>query len=261
MNSETLVSNKLKIVGLSVYFIVLFVERLLAVILSFNAGGEYALSSGHAFNFIAYGITVVSLVAGLILMAKPVFVMTRALFTKDKYPFAENYKSIVIAAMVLLYGGMMHTGFTVAPVQFVAYGFLIFAMIVRCVEECKEDKNKRFSSIVSVTYLTLFSMTIPVCYIALKLGALTVPFFVAEFAAACILIPVFGRMLLIFFNEGVTDLSFINPLIMLVLSGAAVALKWSEEINYFVLIFVILTVVFYLAFGIIAGKKNKKQED
>ena len=44
---------------------------------------------------------------------------------------------------------------------------------------------------------------------------------------------------------------------MLVLSGSAVALKWSEEINAFVLIFVILTLVFYLIFGILAGKKNK----
>ena len=36
------------------------------------------------------------------------------------------------------------------------------------------------------------------------------------------------------------------PAIMLVLSGAAVALKWSEEINYFVLIFVSLTTLFYV---------------
>jgi hypothetical protein len=45
---------------------------------------------------------------------------------------------------------------------------------------------------------------------------------------------------------------------MLILSGSAVLFKWSEEINYFVLIFVILTIVFYLAFGIAAGIKSKK---
>ena len=159
--------------------------------------------------------------------------------------------------MALLYGGMMHTGFTLAPIQFVAYGFLIASMIVRTVEKCKEDKSKRFASIVSVIYLTLFSMTVPVCYIALKLGALTIPFYIAEFAAAFVLIPVFGLMLFKFFNDGITNFSIINPLIMLILSGAAVALKWSEEINAFVLIFVILTTVFYLAFGIAAGKKSK----
>lgn len=100
-------------------------------------------------------------------------------------------------------------------------------------------------------------MTVPVCYIALKLGALTIPFYIAEFAAAFVLIPVFGLMLFKFFNDGITNFSIINPLIMFILSGAAVALKWSEEINAFVLIFVILTVVFYLAFGIAAGKKSK----
>ena len=257
----TKATNKLKIIGLIVYFIVLFAERLSAVLLSFNHGGEYALSSGHVFNYIAYSITVVSLIIGTILSVKPVFGMIKSLFSKNLYPFEENYKSIVIASMALLYSGMMHTGFTVAPVQFVAYGFLIFSMIIRTVEECRDNKGRSFSSIVSVIYLTLFSMTVPVCYIALKLGALTVFFFAAEFVAVFVLIPLFAKMLLRFFNEGVTDFSFINPLIMFVLSGLCVALKISEEINVFVLIFVILTILFYLAFGIIAGKKTERKTE
>lgn len=254
---ENKLTNKLKITGLLVYFIVIFTERLMAVILSFHHGGVYALDSGNYFNYITYCITALSLISGVILSVKPFFGLLKALFSKELYSFEENYKSIVIAAMAFLYGGMMHTGFTIAPVQFIAYGFLIASMIVRTVEKCRGDKAKSFSSIVSVIYLTLFSMTVPVCYIALKLGALTVPFYIAEFAAAIILIPVFGIMLLKFFREGVTSFSFINPLIMLILSGSAVALKWSEEINAFVLIFVILTLVFYLIFGILAGKKNK----
>ena len=255
---ENKLTNKLKITGLLVYFIVIFTERLLAVILSFHHGGVYALDSGNYFNYITYCITVLSLIAGVILSVKPFFGLLKSLFSKELYPFEENYKSIVIAAMAFLYGGMMHTGFTIAPVQFIAYGFLIASMIVRTVEKCRGDKAKRFSSIVSVIYLTLFSMTVPVCYIALKLGGLTIPFYIAEFAAAIILIPVFGLMLFKFFKEGVTSFSFINPLVMLVLSGSAVALKWSEEINAFVLIFVILTLVFYLIFGILAGKRNKE---
>ena len=129
-------------------------------------------------------------------------------------------------------------------------------MVIRCVEKCKEDKSKRLASIVSVIYLTLFSMTVPVCYIALELGILTIPFYVAEFVAAFALIPVFGVMLYKFYVSGITSFSIINPAIMLILSGATVALKWSEEINYFVLIFVILTMLFYLSFGLIASKKS-----
>ena len=83
------------------------------------------------------------------------------------------------------------------------------------------------------------------------------PFYIAEFAAAFVLIPLFGIMLLKFFNDGITTFSFVYPLVMFVLSGLTVALKLSEEINFFVLIFVCLTVVFYLALGILAGKKAK----
>lgn len=257
MGKECTLTNKLKSIGLTVYFIVLFCERLLAVIFSIDTGGEYAVKTGNYFNFITYSVTVISLIAGVVLSVKPLSGLLKKLFSKDRYSFEENYKSIVIAAMAFLYGGMMHTGFTVAPVQFVAYGFLIASMIVRTVEKCREDKSRSFSSIVSVIYLTLFSMTVPVCYIALKLGLLTIPFYVAEFTAAFVLIPVFGLMLFRFFKEGITDFSIIYPIVMLILSGAAVALKWSEEINMFVLIFVILTVVFYLAFGLTAWKKNK----
>ena len=41
---------------------------------------------------------------------------------------------------------------------------------------------------------------------------------------------------------------------MLILSGLTVALKWKEEINWFVLIFVVLTMVFYLSLGLVAKK-------
>ena len=254
-----MLGNKFKIIGLVLYFVILFAERLMAVIFSFNQGGVYALKSGSYFNYIAYGVTVISLIVGTILAIKPLIGMLGKLFSKEQYDFENNYKAIVIAAMALLYGGMMHTGFTLAPMQFVAYGFLIATMVVRCVEKCIEDNKSAFPSIVSVIYLTLFSMTVPVCYIALKLRAPQFYlFYIAEFAAAFILIPVFGIMLLKFYKNGVTSFSFVYPLIMLILSGSAVLFKWSEEINYFVLIFVILTCVFYLAFGIAAGIKAKK---
>ncbi len=265
-SKKSLVTNKLKIIGLIVYFVVLFAERLSAVILSpancnWNLDQKYfdayVFANGNLFNYVTFAVTILSLIAGVALSVKPLIGMVSKLFSSNEYPFEENYKSIVIAAMAMLYGGMMHTSFTLAPLQFVAYGFLIAAMIVRTVEKCIEDKEHRFSSIVSVIYLTLFSMTVPVCYISVELGGMTMPFYIVEFAAAFVLIPLFGIMLLKFFNDGITTFSFVYPLVMFVLSGLAVALKLSEEINFFVLIFVCLTVVFYLALGILAGKKAK----
>jgi uncharacterized membrane protein YjjP (DUF1212 family) len=79
-----------------------------------------------------------------------------------------------------------------------------------------------------------------------------------EFTAVFVLVPVFGILLLEFLQTGVTSFSFLYPMLMLLLSGLTVTLKWKEEINWFVLIFVALTTVFYLSFGLIARKKNKE---
>ena len=256
MNKE-LVTNKLKIIGLTLYFLILFVERILAAVFSYNEGEEYALSSGNYFNYIAYSITIISLVAGLALSIKPLIGMIKHLFTVDLYPFEKNYTLIVIWTMAILFGGMMHTGFTKLPLQFVAYGFLIMSFIVRCVEEC--GGNKVYQSVISAIYLTLFSMTIPVCYIALELENLTVFFYVVEFLAVFVLIPLLGLMLYKYFKDGVTDFSFVFPLVMVILSGLTLGLRWKEEINYFVLIFVALTTVFYLIFGVVLGKKLKQE--
>ena len=82
-------------------------------------------------------------------------------------------------------------------------------------------------------------------------------FFAVEFTAVFVLVPVFGMLLLKFYETGITSFSFVYPLLMFVLSGLTVALKWKEEINWFVLIFVVLTMLFYLSFGLVARKKFK----
>lgn len=254
MSKKTLFS-KLKLIFLVLYFLILFVERLLAVILSVKNGGEYALLSGNTFNYFAYGVTAVSQLAGTVLMIRVIPGMLISVFSSREYAFAENYRRIVIAAMAILFGGMMHTGFTLAPMQFVAYGFLIASMVVRTIECYSADKNSRYSSIVSVIYLTLLAMAVPVCYISHQAMPLKAVFFAVEFLAVFVLVPVFGKLLLIFYDKGVTSFSFIYPVILILLSGFTVALKWTEEINWFVLVFLVLTEVFYLSFGLIARRK------
>jgi hypothetical protein len=259
MNSKSnTILSKLKLIFLILYFLILFAERLLAVALSIWMGGEYALNSGNVFNYIAYGITAVSVVAGLVLMLRVLPKMFASVFTKKEYDFNVNYKLVVIAAMAILFGGMMHTGFTVAPVQFVAYGFLIASMVVRTIKCCREMKKHSFASIISVIYLTLLAMAVPVSYISFQTMPMRAIFFAVEFAAVFVLVPVFGIMLLKFYETGVTSFSFVYPLLVLVFSGLTVALKWTEEINWFVLIFLVLTVIFYLSFGLIAKAKERK---
>ncbi len=238
--------SKLKLIFLSLYFLILFEERFLAVILSIRTGGEYALISGNIFNYIAYGVTAVSLLCGTILMVRVLPGMIVSIFTSKGYAFRDNYKRIVIAAMAILFGGMMHTGFTLTPMQFVAYGFLIASMVVRTIEYCYGKEKSPAESIVSVIYLTLLAMAVPVCYISHQAMPLRAVFFAAEFIAVFVLVPVFGKLLLDFYKSGVTSFSFIFPILVLILSGLTVALKWTEEINWFVLIFLALTIVFYI---------------
>ena len=79
---------------------------------------------------------------------------------------------------------------------------------------------------------------------------LRVAFFSVEFVAVFTLVPFFGYMFYRYMTDGVTPFSPLFPGIMLVLSGATLGLKWVEEINVFLLIFVAATVLFYLVFGL-----------
>lgn len=259
MNTKKSLLSKLKLIFIVLYFLILFAERLLAVILSIRNGGEYALTSGNIFNYIAYGVTAISLLAGTVLMLRVLPGMFGSIFTAKEYDFSNNHRRIVIAAMAILFGGMMHTGFTLAPMQFVAYGFLIASMVVRTIECCRENESSgvRFASIVSVIYLTLLAMAVPVSYISHQSMPILAVFYVVEFCAVFVLVPVFGKLLLIFYDKGVTSFSFIYPIILLLLSGLTVVLKWTEEINWFVLIFLVLTEVFYLSFGLVARRKSQ----
>lgn len=257
MEKRASLFNKLEIVGFLLYFVILSCERILALVFSVSRGDEYSLLSGNGFNYAAYAVTAASLLAGVILAVRPCVKMSRAFVSNERFDFETQSKPLAVAVAVILFGGMMHTGFTAAGIQFVAYGFLIAAFIVRAVEKCVGGGDK-FLSVVSVVYLTLFSMTIPVCYISFLSSPLRSFFFAAEFSAVALLVPTFGYMAYGFMKDGVTSFSPVLPAVMLLLSGATVALGWTEKINWFVLIFVCLTVVVYLSLGLLARKKIKR---
>ena len=234
-----------KTIGFSLYFVVLFVERLFALIFSYGRGEEYALSSGNAFNYVAYAVTAASLAAGTVLFVRLFIKVIGSICAGKGYDFDADARDWSVASFVLLFGGMMHTGQTVAPLQFAAYGFLIGAMIVRCVEACAAGESK-VVTITSTVYLTLFSMSIPVCYISFLSDPQRILFFVSEYAAVFVLVPIFGLMLSSLMRTGRTPFTPIYPGIMALLSGATLALKWAESVNMFVLIFASATLLFYL---------------
>lgn len=250
------VLNRLISIGFIGYALILVVERVLALILSANNGGDYALVSNQVMPTIYYAIVCVSIVAGVVLLAKPLFEMTIKLFKKDNYEF--NWKELLVGSMVLLISGMMHTGWTLSALQFVAYGLLIMAMICNTIDSCLRNKNN-YNSIISVIFLTLFSMAIPVAYISIN-SATAGLFYTFTLISVFTLIPIFGFMLYEFFSKGEISFDYAPVLVMFVLSGAVVMLNFTsfEDFNLFVAIFVVLTAAFYLSFGLKVFLKSKK---
>ena len=250
--------NTLIILGFLFYFLILLVERVLALIFSIDQGGLLALKEGTFLGIATYSLTALSVLGGTFLFVKSFLKIFPKLFSKDIFPLEDEYPHLVLASMVLLLGGMMHTGWTLAPIQFVSYGFLILSMIVVCTDFCLKDKANRFFYIVSLIYLILFSMAIPVVYSIADNGAIGVIFYIGEFAAVFLLLPFFGIALNALFLKGRVGFCPWMVIVMAVLDGVIIGLKWNEEINFFLLIFASLTLLFYLTFGLIARKKQSK---
>lgn len=234
--------------GFILYFLILFVERTLALFLSVDQGGVYALSGGSFIGVATYCVTAVSIVLSIVALIPSFPDLWKAVFSKERYDYKANAKRIILPCILLLFGGMMHTGWTLAPLQFVAYGFLILAMILHCVDTCLKDKQARFPAIVSVIYLTLFSMAIPVCYSIADNGAVGVIYYISEFLCVFLLVPFFGFALRNYFETGADHFSFLMLAIMVVLDGFIIGLKWNEEINFFLLIFASLSTLYYAIF-------------
>ena len=248
--------NRLISIGFIGYVLILVVERVSALILSVNNGGEYALVSNNVMPTIYYAIVVLSLCVGVVLLAEPMFKMTVQLFKPENYEF--NWKEIILGSMILLISGMMHTGFTLSWLQFIAYGFLIGAMVCVTIDSCKRNKNN-YHAIVSIVFLVLFAMAIPVAYTSVN-EATQVPFYIFTLLAVFAEIPLFGFMLYEFMNKGEISFNYSPVIAMLALSGSVVLLNFtsSGNFNWFVAVFVILTVGCYLGFGLKIFLKNRK---
>lgn len=256
-NKKQLIMNKIMGLGFVGYFLVLLIERILALSFSITVKDDLYFFSNGFFPMTAYIITAISVGVGTIILAKPVFDILVKTCKNVEYDFYHHYKQLIIGSMVLLVSGMMHTGYTIPVVQFVAYGLLIVSMIIRTIQAYQEREDK-FKTIISLIYLVCFSMSIPVCYMTKLNGAIATSFYVIEFIAVFALIPCFGIMLFNFFKDGVSSFHPCPLSIMIVLVGLTIGLKWNDEINVFVLIASSATVVTYIVNAIVSFKTKKK---
>lgn len=222
------------------YFVILFAERTQSLVRV--AAEDRLFASGFA--TLVDILAILSLCAVLIMLA---FCNKR--FWQSLFSAAEpDYSVLTITSGVILISGMVHTEYTIPPVQFAAYGALILSMILRAAE--LSGRSKRRSSLwYSLIYLTVFSMAIPVMY-ALNASnslAFEVAFYALETVVMLLLVLSFTVMLRrLFLGRGENLLLWIPFLIMVIGDAAVLWMRWAEEINFFVLIFAAISAVLFL---------------
>lgn len=232
------------------YFVILFAERVQSMVRVVYVGNKGMLSTG--FDSYVNVLTCCSLLATLVLLFTVNRDFLRSLVNSSVIP---DYSKLSITAGVILISGMVHTEYTIAPVQFAAYGMIILAMMLRTAETAPAADSK-FKLWYSVIYLTVFSMSIPVMYHSYIGHA--VLFHVVSAAAALVLVGCFTYMMRLVFIGQAEDLLLIVPVVLMaVLDAAVIGIRWSEEVNSFALIFAIAAAAMFLIGRIIFAVMKK----
>ena len=219
------------------YFVILFAERLQSLVRSF-ADPAYKVF-GAPFDCYVNILSILSLAATVVLLAGFNGSFWASLFGKAN----ADYGILTVTAGVILISGMVHTEYTVAPVQFGAYGMLIVAMVLQTVISSSGSGNA-FHLWYSLIYLTVFSMAIPVVYRSeIKKAAV---FHIIEAVVSVVLVIAFTYMLYLMFTGSGSNLLLWVPIITAVIGDAVVlAMRWRESVNTFVLIFAVASVILF----------------
>lgn len=230
------------------YFIVLFTERIQSLIRSILDPSVQVFGSG--FNWYVYMLTIVSLGGTLLYLMMRNRYLFVGIFTRRIDVHRKiNLPSLCIAVGIILISGMVHTEYTIAPLQFVAYGALIIAIILQAVQN-QSQATRPIVLWISIAFFIAFSMSIPVVYqSSIEMATL---FHILEALSSIVLVALFTFMMYQVFCKNATDLLYIIPMaIVLLLDGIILAMRWIEEINWFVLISLVVTFILFIVGAII----------
>lgn len=237
------------------YFAILISERTISVVKSIT--GSVNFSDG--FNIFVYLTILLSFLGFLVytlLKNRSAFL---ALFIpKDEAIEKIDFTGLVKAGGILLLSGMVHSEYTISPLQFASYGFYIVAIVLQAALLHKNAESKSLLWL-SVAYLVAFSMSIPVTY-RTNLEYATL-YHVIEGVVTYALVAAFTIITLKLFN-GSFDL-FGLPLFLtaLVSDVLVIALRAKEEINYFVLVSVSISLVLFIVGSLRHSKKYYKNKN
>lgn len=241
-----------------IYFIVLFGERMQSLV---RASKNHVLMKDGLHRYMAV-LSMISMIGTVILLLAQVGIriVSTSSFNNGVISL-EDYLSYAGMGVILLYcavgwlllSGMVHTEYTIPGIQFGAYGALIGAMIARVIIFIKYSQvtGHAYDGWLTLIYIVAFSMAIPVVYPSeIKKKNL---FHVLECVVSAVMVVMFTLMLMFLFSGKFASV-FHPAFILFALVGDIVvlAMRWKETINWFVLIFLILSVLLWIA-GMIAG--------
>lgn len=239
----------------AVYFGVLGAERTVSLVRSFR---DTSLSPfGDAFGAYIYGLALVSVIAGAVLLASLAVYM---LVKRRAYCAHTVTLLVTVAAGVILFSGMVHTEYTVAPVQFVAYGALVLALAAKTALRNINNPERTSLRWLTLAYIVAFSMAVPVVYRAVSIPQVGM-FHIVECVTSFVLVLAFTWLLYLVMSDGQTShmLTPIIPAVSLCGNIPGIILRWSESPNLFVLIFLVLSTLLWVACVCTAAKSGKSK--
>ena len=239
--------NKWKFIFLMLYFAILTVERVISLV-------KCCVGSFKGFDTLDYYMLMLTIFA---IFGSYIFAVFRCTDAVKKRDRNENiFSELGIAAGILLLGGMVHTEGSIPVMQFISYGMILISMAIHTVQNVKKSKNTDHKWL-SFAYIVAYSMSIPVVYhTKIDLAYLFVPI---ECVVSAGMVAMFTIMLTRFYDgNGEDSFSLLPFMIALIGDFAVLFLRWEEEINVFVLIFLCVMTVLWFAGNMMFIKRKKK---
>ena len=219
------------------YFVLLIAERSISVALTLSNGINLY---GTAFDGYVYSLVSASIIGFLVLFILKCRPNFKAIFKPSE---DLRFDWLCIAGGVLLLSGMVHTHYTISGLQFASYGVWILGILLKVISIHSRSENKVLLWL-SFAYLVAFSMAIPVMYQSLIEAH--VFFHILEAAGSIALVGAFTYLLLRIFNDNGDLFSLWQIILAIVIDVPLIVLRWNEEINFFVLIFIALSTALYI---------------
>lgn len=230
----------LKLVFLALYFLILTAERVISLIVCFTND----LSRHDSLDYYMMALTVLAIFGAYIYGAVKFTGAVKRSDDEEDERRKSVFGDLAVAAGILLLGGMVHTEGSIPVMQFISYGMILISMALHTVQNAKKS-GSLVRSWIAFSYTVAYSMAIPVVYHT-QIAAANI-FIPLEIAVSAGMVIMFTGMLRRFYNEGGSNRFFpVWFLFALIGDAAVLALRWQEEINFFVLIFISVTALLWL---------------